>query len=246
MADQNHNHTTAPSMLPATVDNLVFAVSGKRLIDGLDASIPGGTITAIMGPNGAGKSLFLRLLHGMLQPTSGSVLWGHRRLNRDERRRQAMVFQKPVLLRRSCAANVDFVLRANADQRDQVRHSVLNRVGLEQHADTPARMLSGGEQQRLAIARALACAPEVLFLDEPTANLDPSSTRLIERIVTEVHRDGIKVIWVTHDIGQARRVAGDVMFLNKGRLSEHTTAKSFFDTPRSIPARQYLSGDIVD
>jgi len=109
----------------------------------------------------------------------------------------------------------------------------------------PARTLSGGEQQRLCLARALSLEPEVLFLDEPTASLDPASTLHIERRLIEAQRDGIKIIVVTHDVGQARRLAQDIIFLHHGRVIEHGTAKEFFDHPQSEAARAFVAGGLV-
>jgi tungstate transport system ATP-binding protein len=199
----------------------------------------------VMGPNGAGKSLLLRLLHGLLTPSSGQVLWHGRPLDDDLRRRQAMVFQRPVLLRRSVAANIRFVLKLRGLAAPERTAEILHEVGLGKQAGQPARLLSGGEQQRLSLARALALEPEVLLLDEPTASLDPASTAAIETIVQGAHRRGTKVIFVTHDIGQARRLADDVVFLNRGRLLEHTPAPQFFGNPVSQPARDYLAGRLI-
>jgi tungstate transport system ATP-binding protein len=198
-----------------------------------------------MGPNGAGKSLLLRLLHGLLVPTSGVVLWGGRPLDAPLRRRQAMVFQRPVLLRRSAAANVRFALRLRGREQPGRVSDLLGEVGLEAQAGQPARLLSGGEQQRLSLARALAVEPMVLFLDEPTASLDPASTAAIEAIVKRARLRGTKIIFVTHDVGQARRLADDVVFLNQGRVVEHTPARRFFDEPLGQAARDYLAGRLL-
>ncbi|WP_369796047.1 ATP-binding cassette domain-containing protein [Puniceibacterium sp. IMCC21224] len=198
-----------------------------------------------MGPNGAGKSLLLRLLHGLIVPQSGSVLWDGAPLDSATRARQAMVFQKPVLLRRSVAANVDFVLRARGRRDRAARDALLARVGLSDHAAQPARLLSGGEQQRLALARALAVQPEVLFLDEPTASLDPASALMIEEIARNIRDQGTKLVFITHDIGQARRLADDVVFVARGQAAEHTPARQFFDQPTSEAARAYLAGRLV-
>jgi tungstate transport system ATP-binding protein len=199
----------------------------------------------VMGPNGAGKSLLLRLLHGMLQPTGGSVLWGGQPLSKEIRKRQAMVFQRPVLLRRSVAANIDFVLKLGGKVEPERRDEILDHVGLLDHARQPARLLSGGEQQRLALARALALEPEVLFLDEPTASLDPASVLMIEQIVLGAHRRGTKIIFISHDIGQAKRLGDEIVFLHNGRLAEHTPAGRFFANPSSEAAQAYLEGRIV-
>jgi tungstate transport system ATP-binding protein len=197
----------------------------------------------IMGPNGSGKSLLLKLLHGLMKPTSGRIDWGSE-APEQVTARQALVFQKPVLLRRSVAANIDFVLKARGKDAGR-RDALLDHVGLAHKADQPARLLSGGEAQRLALARALATDPEVMFLDEPTASLDPASVLAIEEIVSEARARGVRIIFVTHDMGQARRMADDVVFLHRGRVAEHCAAEEFFPEPRSAAARDYLNGRIV-
>ena len=233
-----------PDIVAQTRD-LVFEGGGRRLVDGISATLTRDTRTIIMGPNGAGKSLLLRLLHGLIEPASGEVLWDGRRLDAHTRREQAMVFQRPVLLRRSVAANVRFALklRGHVVADDIVR--ALDEVGLADRADQPARLLSGGEQQRLALARALATRPRTLFLDEPTANLDPSATAMIEAVVERAHARGTKIVFVTHDIGQARRLADDVLFLHRGRVSEHTPADLFFAKPATRAAADFLDGRLV-
>lgn len=238
----------ACSLLPLELRGLTYEVGGQRVIDGIDARIGESGITVIMGPNGAGKSMLLRLMHGLVAPTGGEISWAGQRPHRAIACRQAMVFQKPVLLRRSAAGNIRHALRlrrVNRRERAARVEEVLRLAGLEARADTPARTLSGGEQQRLCLARALSLEPEVLFLDEPTASLDPASTLLIERLLIEAQRRGIKIVLVTHDVGQARRLAHDVMFLHHGRVIEHAAAKDFFDRPRSEVARAYVAGGLV-
>ncbi|MGI9409269.1 MAG: ATP-binding cassette domain-containing protein, partial [Hyphomicrobiaceae bacterium] len=161
------------------------------------------------------------------------------------RLRQAMVFQRPVLLRRSVAANIDFVLALRGGPSPARRDALLDHVGLAARARQPARLLSGGEQQRLTLARALATEPDVLFLDEPTANLDPASVLMIEDIVTAAHANGTKIIFVTHDIAQARRLGGDIVFLDAGRVVEHRVADEFFGSPETETARAYLDGRLI-
>jgi tungstate transport system ATP-binding protein len=235
-------------LLPLELRGLAYEANGKRVIDGLDLTIEEPGITVIMGPNGAGKSVLLRLTHGLIAPTAGEVLWGGRLLDRELARRQAMVFQKPVLLRRSAAANIWHALGlrgvARGDRAIRVGDA-LRLAGLEARAASPARVLSGGEQQRLCLARALSLEPDILLLDEPTASLDPASTLAIEELLLDAQRRGIKIIVVTHDVGQARRLSREIVFLHHGRNVEHQPAKSFFEQPRSETARAFLAGGLV-
>lgn len=235
----------AASLLPCRTRGLTYETGGRRLIDSLDLTLADSGLTVIMGPNGAGKSLLLRLLHGLIEPTAGSLSWGGQALTRAVRRRQAMVFQRPVLLRRSVEANLRFVLALRGGSAHARTGELLAHVGLAAHARQPARRLSGGEQQRLALAKALALEPEVLFLDEPTASLDPAATAAIEAIVADARTRGTKVVFVTHDQGQARRLADEVLFLHRGRLPEQSPAAAFFDRPGATEARDYLAGRLV-
>jgi tungstate transport system ATP-binding protein len=236
------------SLLPLEAQSITFEAGGRRLIAGIDLKLRPGVRTVVMGPNGSGKSLLLRLLHGLLQPSGGMVLWNGRPADDAMRRRQAMVFQRPVLLRRSALGNLQHALRSRGLPRHEQRRraeEALEKAKLTAIAHTPARLLSGGEQQRLALARALSLAPEVLFLDEPTANLDPASTVAIERLVQDAHERGTKIVLVTHDAGQARRLADEIVFLCDGRLEDHAPADQFFDAPGSSRARAFLEGRIV-
>src|SRR6056297_1779914 len=232
-----------PPILPLAVRDLVLRFGEITVLDGVSLDLGASGCTMIMGPNGSGKSLLLKLLHGLIQPTEGQILWG-RHAAADVTARQALVFQKPVLLRRSVAANIDFVLQARGKDRAR-RDALLDHVGLAHKAGQPARLLSGGEAQRLALARALATDPEAMFLDEPTASLDPASVLAIERIVSEARDRGVRILFVTHDIGQARRMADDVVFLHRGRVAEHRPAAEFFPEPRCAAAREHLNGGIV-
>ncbi|MGB0631874.1 MAG: ATP-binding cassette domain-containing protein [Alphaproteobacteria bacterium] len=235
------------SILPLRADNLRYSVDGRALVDGISLTIEPGTFTVVLGPNGAGKSLLLRLLHGMLVPTSGTVTWANG-VNGDLRRRQAMVFQRPVLLRRSVEANITYALGAlgiSRAQRPELVDLALTRAGLADARRVQARLLSVGEQQRLSVARALASEPDIMFLDEPTASLDPASVQRIETLLTDANARGMAIVLVTHDVGQARRLGRDIVFLHGGRLAERGGAAEFFDSPRSDVARAYLAGEII-
>ncbi len=232
-------------LLPITVDSLSLALNDRVVIDRITCQIKGNGITAIMGPNGAGKSLFLRCLHGLVKPDSGQVRFAGKPPSQAIRQRQSMVFQAPTILRRTVLANLLFVARQRGVSNPQTSRDCLAQLRLDHLAEHPARLLSGGEKQRLALARALIIKPAILFLDEPTSNLDPTSVETIETNLQMVSRQGTKIILVTHDLGQAKRLAGDVLFLNHGSLSEHNPATSFFKNPDSKAAKTYLAGNLV-
>ena len=233
-------------MLPLKLENLGFAAGGREIIKSISCEIAAATRTVILGPNGAGKSVLMRLCHGLLKPTAGRVTWRQDGITR-RARGQAMVFQRPVMLRRSAIANVIYALKLAGIAPAECRlraEDVLEAVGLASVATRPARVLSGGEQQRLALARAWALGPEVLFLDEPTANLDPNATRDIESIIIAIHASGTKIIMTTHSLGQARRLGDEILFLSEGRLVERAPVDEFFKQPRSPEAASFLRGEL--
>ncbi len=225
--------------------SLAYSAEGKRLIDGLDLAIRPNRRTVVMGPNGAGKSLLLRLLHGLIRPDAGEVRWRGRPLDGAGRRAQAMVFQRPVMLRRSAFGNLTFALAVRGvggRERTARASKALAMARLEELSRQPARVLSIGEQQRLAVARALVAGPELLFLDEPTASLDPASTAAIEALIDAAHRDGVTIVLVTHDLGQARRLGDDLVFVDRGRVVETGDAGRVLSAPRSVAARAWVEG----
>jgi tungstate transport system ATP-binding protein len=233
------------AILPLTLQNVSYRVGGQTLLHDVSLTIPAGRRLIVMGANGAGKSLFLRLCHGLIAPSSGQRIWADGSPRAPE---QAMVFQRPILLRRSVAANLDYPLALKglgSKTRAAMVTRTLNRFGLAALADRPARLVSGGEQQRLALARAWTMAPQILFLDEPTSALDPSATRIIEEMIVQFADEGITIVMTTHDLGQARRLAQDVAFLHRGRLIEHGEAGAFFASPQSEQARAFLAGDLI-
>ena len=237
---------TPPSLLPLRLDDVVFDAGSRRILHGISLALGAGPRTMIVGPNGAGKSVFLRLCHGLLEPTSGRVVWNSP-VPPQMPQRQAMVFQRPVMLRRSALANVLYALKCSGvpwSARREQAMAALSRVGLETYAEHPARVLSGGEQQRLALARAWALDPEVLFLDEPTASLDPGATHEIERIVNAMHAAGTKIVMVTHNMGQARRLGDEVLLLHQGRLAERASTERFFRNPGTPEAAEFLYGEL--
>jgi tungstate transport system ATP-binding protein len=234
------------SILPLRLEGVSFAVGEKTIVDRVDLVLEAGPRTVILGPNGAGKSVLMRLCHGLLAPTSGGIVWAAAE-RPGERRRQAMVFQRPVMLRRSALANIEYGLKlagVPADVREAEARFALESVGLADLADRAARVLSGGEQQRLALARAWALRPEVLFLDEPTASLDPSAAVEVERTIQAIHAAGTKIVMSTHNLGQARRLGDEILFLNQGRLVEHAPVDRFFTQPATAEAAAFIKGEL--
>ncbi|MEG9861503.1 MAG: ATP-binding cassette domain-containing protein [Parvularculales bacterium] len=241
--------------LSLELKGVCYNAGGSILIRDMSLRIEAEPLTIVLGPNGAGKSLTLRLIHGLIKPDKGKIRWCSSIIPcaaRDSYTRpvifQAMVFQRPVILRRSVLGNALYGLRQHGVKRRVAlarAHHALEGVGLAAQAHQSASTLSGGERQRLALARVWAMRPEVLFLDEPTANLDPASTRRVEDIVRLMGEEGTKIIMTTHDIDQARRLADEVVFLHQGTLLEKTPAKDFFTNPQTRAARAFLSGDFL-
>ncbi len=231
-------------LLPIRISDLRLVKGERPVLDGVNLLINTPGITVIMGPNGAGKSLLLRCLHGLIKPDRGRITLGHLRVP-ESRSWQAMVFQQPVLLRRTALQNLAFAVPEVAKSSPQRLLDALDSVNLAKQADQPARMLSGGEQQRLSLARALLTKPSLLLLDEATASLDPASVLLIESLVKAQSAQGTKVILVSHDQGQARRMADEVVFMSNGRVAEQSPARTFFNAPETPVAQAYLAGELM-
>jgi len=232
--------------LPLMLVDVRILARDVAILDGVTLKLAAGLPTVLVGPNGAGKTTLLRAAMGLFPVTSGLITWGGREQSPPTRR--AIMFQRPAMLRRSAAGNVRYALAA-ADVPRQARDArvagLLADVGLAGLERRPARRLSGGEQQRLALARALARDPAILFLDEPTASLDPAATKAIEDIVRTVTARGVKVVMSTHDLGQAKRIGGDVVLMHRGRVIENTPAAEFFSAPRTEEARKFIAGELL-
>ncbi len=234
------------SDLPITLAEATVRVGDVALLDRISLVLAPGAPTVLVGPNGAGKTTLLRVAMGLLSPTHGRVTWDGREAVSATRR--AIVLQRPTMLRRSAAGNVRYALRAAGAPRGEWERrtaELLRLVGLEAFSSRPARRLSGGEQQRLALARALARDPAVLFLDEPTASLDPAATKAIEDIVAAVAARGVKVVMSTHDLGQAKRVGSEIVLLHRGRAIESGTTEMFFAKPQTEEARKFIAGELL-
>lgn len=233
-------------LFPLSLEGVETSRKGKRLVGPVDLRIEKGEVTAIIGPNGAGKTSLLRLVHGAARLTAGQISWACP--TDSARAAQAFVFQRPIMLRRSVEENLIYPLRlrkiGRADARAQAREWAV-KLGLKDALRLPAPQLSGGEQQKLAIARALITKPQLVFLDEPTASLDGRATAEIEALLQAARQAGTALILATHDMGQARRLADQVVFLRGGRVHEHGPAASFFANPQTTEATAFLAGEIV-
>ncbi len=225
------------------LESLCWSAGGRTVIDRVTTALAAGPRTVILGPNGAGKSVLMRLAHGLLAPTAGAVRWAA-----GTPPPQAMVFQRPVMLRRTALANIEYALAAAGvpvRERQARALEAMTRVGMGSAAARMARILSVGEQQRLALARAWALRPAVLFLDEPTASLDPGAARWVETVIDAIHAGGTKIVMSTHNLAQARRLADEVLFIARGRLVEHTPAERFFRAPSTAEAQAFIQGESV-
>jgi tungstate transport system ATP-binding protein len=237
---------SASSELPIVFDNVHVAVGGTSILRGVSLCLAAGAPTVFIGPNGSGKTTLLRAAMGLVQPVSGTISHGGHSAAAPARR--ALVFQRPVMLRRSVADNLRYALAtagiARAQRGARVKE-LLALVGLQELADRPAPRLSGGERQRLALARALARDPAVLFLDEPTASLDPAATLAIEELVRTVTARGVKVVMTTHDLGEAARLGGEVVLLHRGAVVESGPVRQVLENPHTELARKFVAGQLL-
>lgn len=235
------------SILPLMLSNATVRRRGKTLVGPVTLQVAASGFTIVLGPNGSGKTSLLRMMHGLDRLSSGTVTWATD--TETARKRQAFVFQTPIMMRRSVIDNLIFPLTTHGMARAAARDLAADwadRIGLGEAKDRSATQLSGGEKQKLALARALVRDPDILFLDEPCANLDGRATREIEEILQSAFEDGTRIVMSTHDMGQARRLATDVYFVFKGQVHETQPAPSFFDAPQTAEAKAFLKGDIVE
>ena len=234
------------SDLPIVLEDISIIARDVTILDRISLELAPGAPTMLIGPNGAGKTTLLRLAMGLMSPSRGRVSWGGRQNVPPARR--AFVFQRPVMLRRTAAGNIRYALAAAGVPRTERAARVAELcalVGLVGLGERPARRLSGGEQQRLALARALAKEPQILFLDEPSASLDPAATKAIEDVIRAVTMRGIKVVMSTHDLGEAKRLGGEIVLLHRGRVIESGPAEAFFSAPKTAAARRFIDGELL-
>lgn len=235
------------NLFPLHAHGAMVRRRGKVLVGPVDLTLEADGVTIVIGPNGSGKTSLLKMLHGILRLNVGEVNWGCP--TEEAQKRQAFVFQTPVMLRRTVLDNLIYPLRLSRVPKIEARMLAMDwteRIGLDEAQMRPATVLSGGERQKLALARALIRQPEILFLDEPCASLDGRAMREIETILKEATDSGTRIVMSTHDMGQARRLASEVIFMLHGQVHEFGHADRFFEEPQTEQARAFLNGDIVD
>lgn len=234
------------SILPLHLTNVSLRKSGTNIVGPIDLELSGDGCTIVIGPNGSGKTSLLRLMHGLEKASEGKVKW---KVPKSEAyKAQCFVFQSPVLLRRSVRENIVYPLLLRGGQRKAALNEAdawIDKVGLGSASAKDAQVLSGGERQKLALVRALITKPEILFLDEPTTNLDGASTMEIENLIKQAQEEGTRIVMATHDFGQARRLGTDVLFMYRGQVYETGSAQEFFPVPVTDKARAFIKGEVV-
>ena len=228
------------------IKNLVL-VSNKEvrnLIDIPNLQFDSESISVIIGPNGAGKSLLLNLIQGLILPSAGTIKIKSS-IKDNNFKKVSIMMQKPSFLRRTTEQNIQFVLELNKNKRKVSYLDVLERFDLIAQKKILANKLSGGEKQRLALALAIITNSKILLLDEPTANADPLTTIKIEKIIKEESIAGKKILLVTHNIPQAKRLGQDIAFIHRGKVLEHCDKAVFVNHPKVKEINQFLEGEVV-
>ena len=234
------------SILPLQIKAISLRRGGRVILGPISWDLAGKGITVLMGPNGSGKTSFLRAMHGLERINQGSLHWSA--ALKAVRERQSFVFQTPILMRRSVLDCIAYPLLLDKIPRTEARRRAAEaaaRVGLGALLDQPAQVISGGEKQKLALARALVRGPELLFLDEPCANLDGRSTREIEAILCDARDAGTRIVMSTHNLGQARRLADDILFLYNGQLVEAGPKTTLLEAPATSEMAAFINGDLL-
>ncbi len=235
------------SILPLKLKKITYKLNNNLILNNISLEIEKGKPKIILGSNGAGKTTLMRMCHGLIQPSSGQIQW-QGNINQNKFRNQSMVFQRPIMLKRSVKKNLEYVLKIHNTPRNKILtliDEILDLVNLKNQLNFPAYSLSNGEQQKLAIARSWLLKPEVLFLDEPTASLDPSSTQSLEEIIKTIVNSGSQIIMSTHNLAQAKRIEGEIIFLSKGEIIKHSSNEIFFKESKNKEIMSFLNNEKI-
>lgn len=233
-------------MFPLIAENMVITHKGYPILGPINLTIKEGGINVVLGPNGSGKTTLLKGLHGIVRLQKGLVKWSVSK--KESMGKQMFVFQSPIMLRRSVLENLVYPLTLRKVPKAQAvcqAEEWAQKISMSNFIHQKATRLSRGEKQKLALARSLITQPTMLFLDEPSASLDGQTTLEIERLLNASLKLGTTIMMSTHDIGQAKRLANNVLFLKEGKLESIQSAEEFFRKPKSTFARKFIAGDIV-
>jgi tungstate transport system ATP-binding protein len=239
---KENNTKHQKNFLPLSVNKVSLIINEKKLLKEISFNVKKNNILSIVGPNGSGKTSLLKALHGIYKLSSGSISWGDCSIN-EIKKMQAMIFQNPLLLKRSVKDNITYVLKIRNNTKSEIlnkTNEALNLCNINELQNQQAHTLSGGEKQKLAIARAWVLDPNILFLDEPTLNLDPPSVYEIEELIINMHAKNTFVIFSSHDLRQVRKLSKEIVFLYDGKLIEKTKSKKFFESAESDLAKSFL------
>lgn len=232
-----------------TIKNLTKTYNNKNILDINKCSIKKGKITGILGSNGAGKSTLINIIAGLLQATNGQVLYNNSTIDKQIFYQMTMVFQKPYLLRNTVYNNIAYPLKVRKLSKETISSKVkriINQMDLDYITWEKAWKISGGEAQKVALARALVFEPSLLILDEPTSNIDPVSIFTMEKMIKKVrHEKGITVIIVTHNLQQAKRLCDELIFMHKGKIVEQGEANKIISNPEYKITRDFVNGELL-
>jgi len=242
ISKKEDNIESQKNFLPLSVRKASLVMNKKKLLKEVSFNVQKNSILSIVGPNGAGKTSLLKVLHGIYELNSGSISWGAYSIN-EIKKMQAMIFQNPLLLKRSVKENIEYVLKIRNYAKSEIlnkTNEVLDLCNITELQNQQAHRLSGGEKQKLSIARAWVLNPNILFLDEPTLNLDPPSVYEIEDLIINMHEKDTFVMFASHDLRQVRKLSQEVVFLYDGKLIEKTESKKFFESSASDLTKSFI------
>ena len=221
------------------LNQILVKDGGKVILNIPHAKIHFDQMTALIGPNGAGKTTLLKLLHGLSEPDTGTIYFSNPAL------RKALVLHHTAMIKASARTNLALAQDSDRSISNQEIEQALKDAGLDHLADSPAQKLSAGERQKLCLARALLQSPDLVLLDEPTANLDPNTTEQVEAMMRQYKQDGIELLFSSHQLAQVKRLAEQVIFIAEGQIQEIAKTSEFFSNPKTLAAQRFLSQELI-
>ena len=228
------------NIFPLNIKNLNYMSKDKKILKDINLITSEKKITIIAGNNGSGKSTLLKILHGIIQHTSGTINWGEIPVH-EVRKKQSMVFQNPILLNRTTFKNIMYVAKRKNIETNESVDKIIKQLNLESIINIESKYLSGGEKQKVAIAMSIISNPKIIFLDEPTSQLDPVYKNEIENIITKLSENNTKIFMTSHDIAQINRIGKEIIFLDDGEIIFHDKVKDFINEKGNSIIRNYVN-----